>query len=129
MCLDPGEVGNLYTFFLCSPPCAFLRILMLQKVSASAWTSVVDGFQVAEGMVESTMEKTIGSGRHMYILQLDKIETRVDETFHRFMGDDFAKRLLVRHILSRVVFSMHCAFQEPKVRMMMIIMIMCSLLN
>ncbi|KAJ2726441.1 hypothetical protein GGI07_000579 [Coemansia sp. Benny D115] len=87
--------GSMYTFFLHSPIVAFTVVSQLTLVSTSKWTALQTMFDELETYVAD--------------LLWDLID---DPHVRRFLGDEFLRQIMVRHVLCCVVLGMHVDYES-----------------
>ncbi|KAJ2809321.1 hypothetical protein H4R20_000224 [Coemansia guatemalensis] len=93
----PASAGSIYTFFLHSPMVAFCVVSQITSMTASKWTGLES--------LANEMEDLI----------LELINTHVKQnSLRKFLGDDFLRQIVVRHILCCVVLRLHLDFNRPE---------------
>ncbi|PIA13680.1 hypothetical protein COEREDRAFT_83283 [Coemansia reversa NRRL 1564] len=91
------SAGSIYTFFLHSPIVAFCVVSQITNMTASMWTGLVSLVNEMEDLI------------------LDLINTHVKQnSVRKFLGDDFLRQIVVRHVLCCVVLHLHLDFNRPE---------------
>ncbi|KAJ2608550.1 hypothetical protein H4S08_004409 [Coemansia sp. RSA 1365] len=91
------SAGSIYTFFLHSPIVAFCVVSQITNMTASMWTGLVSLVNEMEDLI------------------LDQISTHVKQnSLRKFLGDDFLRQIVIRHVLCCVVLRLHLDFNRPE---------------
>ncbi|KAJ2081417.1 hypothetical protein H4R24_002352 [Coemansia sp. RSA 988] len=92
-----ASAGSIYTFFLHSPMVAFCVVSQITSMTTSKWTGL-------ESLVYE-MEDLI----------LELINTHIKQaSLRRFLGDDFLRQIVVRHVLCCAVLRLHLDFNRSE---------------
>ncbi len=121
MRVDEFYGGGLYTLFLHSPLSAFCLVTNVVDVPIHLWDkclAYIDRF-LTEASRLVTMCR--GVGEHVqHVHKLGAVHVALtnfaltDMSFLSFLGDDFLRLLLCRHIFSCVVLKIHKNFRQVK---------------
>ncbi|KAJ2908849.1 hypothetical protein GGI21_002475, partial [Coemansia aciculifera] len=89
--------GSIYTFFLHSPIVAFCVISQITSMAAEQWAEAETLFNEFEDLILELLYTYVASGQ-----------------VRKFLGDDFLRQIVVRHVLCCVVLSLHSEFVKPE---------------
>ncbi|KAJ1993696.1 hypothetical protein GGI25_001587 [Coemansia spiralis] len=93
----PCSYGSIYTFFLHSPIVAFSAISQITKMEAHKWSELEALFNELEDLVFELLNICV-----------------TDHSTRRFLGDDFLRQIMIRHILCCAVLGHHRDFTWPE---------------
>ncbi|KAJ1944105.1 hypothetical protein GGF37_002352 [Kickxella alabastrina] len=89
--------GSIYTFFLHSPVIAFCIISQVTMMTGAKWSEVQRMFDALEDRV--------------FELLLAKV---TDARVRKFLGDDFLRQMVARHVICCVTLGLHVEFSRPE---------------
>ncbi|KAI9095450.1 protein SCAI [Phlyctochytrium arcticum] len=95
---DNAQIGSLFTLFLHAPVKAFAFISDRTEIPKDVWEKCIA--QIA------SLEATIG--------ELFDKEPALDNTYRRFLQDDFLRQFLVRYVLCDAMLHAHTSFKDPQ---------------
>ncbi|KAJ2352246.1 hypothetical protein GGH92_001373 [Coemansia sp. RSA 2673] len=88
--------GSIYTFFLHSPIVAFCVVSQITSMAAEQWSELETLFIEFED------------------LALELLNTYASSQVRKFMGDDFLRQIVIRHVLCCVLLDLHLEFVRPE---------------
>ncbi|KAJ2064172.1 hypothetical protein GGI17_001217 [Coemansia sp. S146] len=88
--------GSIYTFFLHSPIVAFCVVSQIKSMAAEQWSELETLFIEFED------------------LALELLNTYVSSQVRKFLGDDFLRQIVIRHVLCCVLLDLHLEFVRPE---------------
>ncbi|KAJ2642706.1 hypothetical protein GGF44_001520 [Coemansia sp. RSA 1694] len=89
--------GSIYTFFLHSPIVAFCVVSQITSMAAEQWAEVETLFNEFEDLALELLYTYVAAGQ-----------------VRKFLGDDFLRQIIIRHVLCCVVLNLHLEFVKPE---------------
>ncbi|KAJ1725971.1 hypothetical protein LPJ61_005512 [Coemansia biformis] len=91
-----ASAGSIYTFFLHSPAVAFCVLSQITSMAAARWGELERRMAAAED------------------LALELAAAAMPASVRRFLGDDFLRQIIARHVLCCAVLRLHLDFNRPE---------------
>ncbi|KAJ2741566.1 hypothetical protein GGI20_005102 [Coemansia sp. BCRC 34301] len=89
--------GSIYTFFLHSPIVAFCVVSQITSMAAEQWAEAETMFNEFEDLALELLYTYVVAGQ-----------------VRKFLGDDFLRQIMIRHVLCCVVLGLHLEFVKPE---------------
>ncbi|KAJ2813972.1 hypothetical protein H4S07_000266 [Coemansia furcata] len=90
--------GSIYTFFLHSPIVAFCVVSQITSMAAEQWSELETLFIEFEDLTFELLNTYVAASSQV----------------RKFLGDDFLRQIIIRHILCCVLLDLHLEFVRPE---------------
>ncbi|KND01855.1 uncharacterized protein SPPG_03645 [Spizellomyces punctatus DAOM BR117] len=95
---DNTQIGSLFTLFLHAPVKAFAFISDLTEIAKDVWEKCIAQISTVETIIGDLFDK----------------EPALDNTYKRFLQDDFLRQFLIRYVLCDALLHAHNSFKDPQ---------------